>query len=437
MTPPPAIAPLPSNRNEWPAPDLGGVTLPDYFKLIPMTDAGPVGAAAIGVALYGAAQWLPSVRESNAAAVSGALSTLIALGSLQLDYLTTQAQQRARAAIMAAAAPRSYGATSLGRPATIVQRASEGIITRTDVVAGARSEASYLMLAWNGAGELSRGSLVTALLELEADHGVRVSPPAAKTAHAHLGKAVDLLRYKGFKVSAERGRNRRDRAVRAAWVIGEGNTRGDIGDNFGRIVMRVTLNPDDTVSYSYEDGYAGMADEVSAEYRRTSGAEMYPPGDVTQWMNGILRMNFRAVRMGQVWVVPSDKARAAEQFCQALADRCEWGRDWMLPGIPVTSTTQLIAGMARGLMEEAKQVLKDLEYQRTQAQNTPRKEIGPAAAATLLARLQVISERVTSYATALGSDVVVTVRNSVDEAMAIVRPLADDASQRGAMLELS
>lgn len=309
-----------------------------------------------------------------------------------------------------------------------------GALRDGELVAGARVEGQGVMVGWTGRREATRAQLraVLATAEAPADWA-----PKSKSAKAQLGAAVGKLSREGLipRVARDVTEQERRRGVSARWIIGTANMTGQAGDALGRIALTVEL-VNDAPRF---DGDATLAAEVRAEYDRLTDGELYAAADVTAWLAHTLREHMGAVRLGGQYYVRAQHAALAERLCQALADGSAsykgWGADWLLPALPVATSAQLRAGLARGLITEARDVLDDLERQRETARKAKREDIGTRAAATLLGRLRTVSERAAQYAVILGAEHFGTIRQEIAAALAIVEPLCDDTSQRGAMLE--
>lgn len=314
---------------------------------------------------------------------------------------------------------------------------SERKIERTDIIAGAKSAGSGILIGWSGAGELSRGAIVDALQSV----GLPVEwAPRSKSAHAQAGHAISTLTNTGHVVRAERGA-RRDRhgirAYRARWTVGVVSHTGAVNDSFGRTVLVATLHDNDELRLAHDEtdpDAVHLARRVAAEYRRRIDAESFTSAEVTMWLRATITDRYYAVRVGGMYYVPRRNADAAERLCTALASDAKWGSDWMLPALPVSTSEQLRAGLATGFVAEANAVLADLEAARAAAKAAGRSDVGTRAAATLLLKLRDVAQRALMYQAILGDDQLATVRTAVVAAIAVIEPLADDTSQRGALI---
>ncbi len=351
----------------------------------------------------------------------------------------------------AAATPRVQGVAGLaaasaarraaGLPSRVVPAAAEATATMREseqmaaaltdgqLVAGARADGQGALLGWDGRGEATRATLVAALAAAgcPADWA-----PKAKSPQAHAGAAIGKLSREGLIPRVARDLTRADKArgVSARWIVGRANYQGDVGEALGRIALTAEL----VNGRLALDGEQVLVTEVTAEYERLAAGDVYAAADVTAWLAGILRGRWYAVRLAQAWYVRAGHVAQAEALCTAVSE--VWGVNWLLPALPVATSAQLRAGLARGLTQEADDVLADLERQRKVAADANRADVGPRAAGTLLVRLRAVAERASQYAVILGETHVAQVRRRLAEAMALVEPLCDGTSLRGAMLEM-
>lgn len=313
-----------------------------------------------------------------------------------------------------------------------------GEIGADQIVVGAATDGSGIMVGWSGYGEMRRDTLRQCLSDAGFDPAWVL---ASKSAYAHAGFALTMLNGGGRVVRADRGGLRVGQAVQlrsgqrarfqARWTVGSVRHEGaTVGDPYGRTIMTAVLTTDGHLELT---GDSYLCTKVMADFERRVDQELYPAAEVTMWLRATLLSRFAAVRMGGVWYVPHKYAAQAERFVACVADT-GWGRDWILPALPVATTEQLCSGMARGLIGEAAEVIADLESQREQAKRAKKSEIGAAAASTLMVRLKAIVERVKGYAALLGERHFVKVREELLAAISKVEPLTDDTSARFALI---
>jgi hypothetical protein len=308
------------------------------------------------------------------------------------------------------------------------------LVTRRSVVIGAKTEGSGVLLGWSGFGEHTRTGILAALAQ--AGHPAHWAP-SPHSAHAHASEALRALSAGGRVVRAERGVRRGGagtlRTYVARWTVGD-PAHGLVGESMGPVALTAALTINGALDL---DGDVELATIVRVEFNRRCNAEVFPAGDVTTWLRSVLIARFYAVRLGGAWYVPHECAPGAEALCQALASN-GWGNDWILPALPVATTDQLRAGLTRGLISEAETVLTEFEAQRTSARrDRAGGDIGPRAAATLLARLRDVHDRARDYAGMLGAAYVAPIRARLVAALATIEAQCDDTAQRFAMMDLA
>lgn len=332
----------------------------------------------------------------------------------------------------------SIMASLVGTAAPTVQEVHTGIREAT-LVAGAKEEGSGVLTGWAGFGELSRGRLEA----LFAEHGFDPSMlPAPKSAHAHAGFALGMLNGGGYVVRADRGGRRVGQLVmsndgvprkfQARWVVVVINHGvAEVGSHAGTTVMTAVLMMDGRLELS---GPANLVDKVREDYTRRVATEVYPAAEITLWLRSLLRTRYGAIRLGGNWYIPHKYAEQGEHLATAIG--MIWGTDWMLPALPVSTCSQLKAGLAKSLIQEAADVLSDLEAQRVQARKAtpPKTEVGSAAATTLVGRLKVIAMRINDQSRYLGSDVFSKAREAVMAAVAVLEPICSDTSIRAELI---
>lgn len=333
------------------------------------------------------------------------------------------------AGIMASRARRANAAaTAVQAHLAEAPRVLKKEITASNVVIGARAEGAGILVGWDGLGEKTRDAGPLAWL---ATAGLPLTwAPEAKSAKAQLGQAVLVLKGAGTEISAERGAlaGSAARDWTARWTVGHVNHRGTAGDAYGEIAVTFTLRGD---QLSYE-GDAAMAQKVLTEYNRRIGQETYNAGQITAWLQSVLKERLHAIRLGGNWYVRREYAAQAEALLDAASKN--WGCSWMptKPALPLATCEQLQRGLASALIEEGAKVLADLTKARVEA--GPGKVISPGRAAGFLTRLTTVAERLKGFAETIGETQVARVRAMVTTAIEQVEPLCDDASKRGALI---
>lgn len=436
--------------------------LPQVRRLVsqffPGNDGGPLPPSVAALAAEPA--WVPAMRAENDATVAVNVAARAAQAAAadarqQIPTVRDPAPVPPPAATTRAAARNRRDATppptsaaalasldaALGGALTDVNR-SEAESMRVslrngDLVAGARTDGQGVMLGWTGRRERTRAQLQAALARAGAP--AEWAPPS-KSAHAHAGAAIGKLSREGLipRVARDLAQVDKRRGVSARWIVARALTEGQVGDAGAAIILTAELINGELRL----DGDRELAREVHEEYTRLAAGDVYAAADVTGWLAGLLSHRLGAARLGQTWYVRAGNAELAERICTEIAggdgtnlDK-GWGTDWMLPALPVATSAQLRAGLARALITEARDVLDDLATQRKAATAAKRTEIGTRAAVTLLGKLRTVSERAAQFAVILGEDHLKGIRAEIAAAVAVVEPLCDDTSQRGAMLEL-
>ncbi len=290
-----------------------------------------------------------------------------------------------------------------------------------NVVAGAVAEGHGVLVGWQGAGELTR-SAITAVL---ASAGLPEQwAPSPKSPRAHAGKAVQDLNNSGYISRADKKSGKRTtRSGQHRWLVGRARLEGQVTEAFGQIAAIVTLT-DDTLTI---EGDEIVAYQVETEYRRTIGAEILQAGEVTQWLAAVMRYRLGAVRMGGIYYVPRRCAGAANQLCTEMGKI--WGNGWIVPALPIATSAEVRAGLARGLAEEV------AEIEATLTARDAEKALGPRGAAGYLGRLREVAARCKSYSDLLGAEHVTEIKAKADALLALISEKAHDTSLRGAMLE--
>jgi hypothetical protein len=304
-------------------------------------------------------------------------------------------------------------------------------LTRGDIVAGARADASGVLVGWAGEGEMTRARIIQAL----AEAGVpEVWGPRSKSARSHVGVAIDRLASSGMVPRAERSRGS-DARYTARWnvaVLDVARSGALPGDATGTLAITFTL-VDETLTFESTPGARSVAEGTVAEFQRMLADEVYKAGEVTDWLRGLLRERCHAVKFGGVWYVPARQAGVAEAVCTAVSTA--WGTDWLLPVMPVASTDEVRHGLAKGLHREAAEVARLWEDTRLAAAAAG-KAVGARAAGTAFKRITEVAERVRGFSQVLEVPELESLRARLLETAERVRPYMNDSAQRGAVLEM-
>lgn len=308
------------------------------------------------------------------------------------------------------------------------------VIERDVVLAGAGAEGNGALVGWSGLGSLSRSEILATLADasLPAEWA-----PRSKSAVAHAGEVLGRLNLRGYvsrraKTPAPRpGERRRDWAARWTVVRVDAANAG-VGDSAGAVVLTVELRREsDELAV---DGDAQLGASVLREYRELRDGEVYQAGDVTSWAVRLLRVHTGATPLGVGYYVPHGGRDVASRLAAALSAR--WGAGWICPLLPVATSQELRIGIARGLSDEVDRIGSSLARERAAATEASRADVSPAVAARLLRDLEAAQDRLAAYRALCGDDVIRPVAVKIAGLYATLGALADDASQRFALLDL-
>lgn len=332
-----------------------------------------------------------------------------------------------------------------GEPAIIARQRDEIATLRTkvaqleaqttlakSVVAGAKAEGSGVFLGFAGLNPVTRAQLAATL----ADAGAPAEwLPAAKSAHAQAGRVVGELNRLGYvarAIRAAKGSGRKNLATgqvardwKAAWSVGHAHGSAQVGAQFGTVVLTVKISASDELRVF---GDEGLAARVRAEFDAAVAGEVYGASDVTAWLQGILVRYFRAARVGGCWYVRAKYAVAAERLCTSLAKI--WGRDWLLPAIPMSTCDQLRAGLVKSFTEEAERVLATYATELAAAKVEGKSEIGSKRAATLHSEIKSLAERAVEFSALFDSVSMATLRAKLSKAANEIGQSVDGITQR-------
>lgn len=309
---------------------------------------------------------------------------------------------------------------------TTVTATPDGIMRRSELVAGAKVDGAGIFLGFGGLGSLTRASIAAVLAEagLPAEW-----LPAAKSAHAQAGRAVGELNGLGYIVRAARVAKTDPvgvaRTWKARWTVGVADSAAVIGGRFGRTVLTVTLGGGNELRV---EGDPGLAARVLSDFNASVEGEIYAAADVTAWLHHTLVSRFRAARVGGNWYVRAKYAVDAERLLTVIARG--WGRDWLLPAIPMATSEQLAAGLVKNFAAEADAVLKEYSDELAEAQKHGKGEIGSKRAQTLHTALKDLAERATGYASMLGDRHVAELRTKLSVAANRIAESVDAISIR-------
>lgn len=307
-----------------------------------------------------------------------------------------------------------------------------GYVKHTELVAGARANASGIFLGFAGAGNLERSQIaqVLAAADLPAEW-----LPSAKSAHAQAGRVVGDLSGNGYVVRAARvptgtkAKTATERGWRARWTVGAGNMSANVGEAFGRTVLTVTLTATDALVI---EGEEHLAARVRADFDTACRTDLYPVSSVSDWLRATLTGRFRAARVGGNWYVRRKYAADAERLCTELAKL--WGTAWLLPAIPMATCDELCRGLVDNFAREADAVLATYRAELADAKTHGESEIGTRRATTLLGEVRALAERAVGYTAMFGERLTMELRERLCAAADEIAGSIDDITQRFSLI---
>ena len=338
--------------------------------------------------------------------------------------------------------PKSERSLKLGQVAA-EQKETTRKLDRADLIAGAIAEGHGVLVCWSGASrqrklrlpsKITRGKIVAALESI----GRAAEAPNAKSAHAQAGRAVQSLTAHGYHVRAATREEYPEMTTgQVRWTVGKVNHTGKVGDEFGTLVLTITL-ADDALAF---DGDENLAKIVLDDFNARTASDVYQGADVTEWLGNLLRRKHGAVEYGMGWYVPAKERVAAGALCAAIAET-GFGTSWVggrgRPALPIATCDELRDGILRGLTEEVETLLDRLATERETAK-TERKagDIGERRAATFLNELREINRRIDAYGLMMGGERVTAARAAVHAAIVELEAvLGDDYTGIGARFAL-
>lgn len=414
-------------------------------------------ARRLGVGFSTVGQYIEALRRGGLQAHTRAeyLATVRRMGGT----IDESAIPAANAAIVESAAPatvrdhRVNGRSLFDRPAAdrgfkVGKAASEvkraALLRSSDLIGWLGDGEAGGDFSWAGQSEVKRAALLTVLTAI----GREADAPGAKNARAQAGRAVGKLGNQGYDVHAVQGDERRQLPPTVAhrWMVGRVNATGaltgatpDADIAYGQRVLVVDLHRDDTLHF---DRVSTLATEVKTDYETRCAADTYISADLTAWLQRTLRDAHGATRFGVGWYVPAGQRRAAEQLTRAVSK--VWGASWR-HGMPVVACSHLFEGLIEGLSDEIVKLEEAWSGAQEEARAARRAHVTGTKAAGLLRQVFEAHERVRGYAVLLTGDgadeATVIAVDALKARLALldgaIRPLTDDTSVRGSMLEFS
>jgi hypothetical protein len=303
---------------------------------------------------------------------------------------------------------------------------------RDIVIAGAAAEGHGALTGWQGAGTLTRAEILEMLAAAELPEswapGIKSDLAHAANAVAHPGSGF-LCR----RAETPRKTRKTARDYRARWIVMR-SPDGDVGEQAGEIVLVAELRDGSNDLYVANlPEVEALAVSIRANYAAARAAEVYSAVDITRWLRDVLTLRCRSARFGGCYYVPREGRDVASRLLSAVSVR--WGTAWIAPLLPVASSAELAAGIARGFSEDVAMVAADLETAREVARQGKRSEVSPTVAARLLRELDDVSERAQGYVPLCGD----TLNETKAQAAAlreILRGLAGAGAARFAQLDM-
>lgn len=253
------------------------------------------------------------------------------------------------------------------------------------VLAGASG--SGVIVGWSGSGKLMRADTLQAL----ESAGLPSSwAPGSKSAAAHASAALMGLRNRGYVVR----RQAKPDSADARWLVMRAQLQGgNVGDYAGRIALTVELTGD---AMSVQGDDRSLIDAVTADYTMRLQCEQYSAGEVTAWLRRTLYRQCGATSLGIGYYVPAHGRFNATALCAAVSK--VWGIAWIVPPLPVMTSPELQAGLARGFADDVAAIQRSFD-------NAPT-ELTAVNANKLMAQLERIHERVVAYRALCGDEAI-------------------------------
>lgn len=378
------------------------------------------------------AEYRPAPRIETArrspAVLAAAAAPEAPPAALRLDDSTARAVREAaerRAAPVDLTPALGFPRVTAPEPVAPAARAA----VRDLVLAGAAAEGSGALVGWDGVGPLP----LSAIVEKLTAAGLPLDwAPSAKSADAHLGKAVGDLNHAGYVARKAAAPKRGERNWRVRWTVFrvEGN-RSDLIEielPTDTDELRVYLDPD------RRDEAEPIARKISERYAELRGGEIFQAGDVTSWLSRALVGRCGATGYALGYYVPGAGRELASRLCAPFAE--SWGKNWAYPLLPVATGPELAIGIGRSFAGEVKRVAGSLETARKRAVTEKRTEVRPGEAAALLRDLAAIQDRVGAYRVLCGDAVVAPIVVEIGALRDVLLKLTDDASVRFSLLDV-
>jgi len=302
---------------------------------------------------------------------------------------------------------------------------------REIILAGAAADGQGALLGWEGCGAPTHEEMVRACTEA----GCPDLAPSPRSDLSHAGEAVMRLNnarcgLMARRENAPKGSTAQSRGYIAIWTVNRqipGAKRGQAGST---CVLTATLRANGDLDL---EGPTELAEMVRSRYVARRNAEVYRSGDVTDWLQGVLKYEFGCAKHVLGWYVTAGQRERATRLMDAL-DRSTWG--FISPPLSVATGDELALGIAKGWIREIERLEGKLEAERAAAERAKKTEISATIAANLLADLADLDREADTYRNVLGTE---SIRGLLDRLRALrstLSPLATTADVRFALLEL-
>lgn len=275
-------------------------------------------------------------------------------------------------------------------------------------IVGADQHAEGKFFGFGGQGSMRRDFLLSVIAKAELPSDIA---PGVKSAHAQAGEAVTRLNSRGYVVRSDKARAQRDangveipRTWRARWIIGQQIAGGFTTCGY---VMLVESGEGDEKTGKLEfsaDLPASIAAGIRADFEALVADRMYDATDISTWLRGRFAHDFKGVLVGANWYVRAKHVDDAERLCMALS--ATWGRNWLLPAVPMIASDELASGIVASFVADAAAMFDDFACRRDDEEVKMQR----ATATKFLARVRELMERAAGFSAMFGDSRTATVK---------------------------
>jgi len=299
-------------------------------------------------------------------------------------------------------------AAGLSGPAEIVAPAPRQAPIRANaMVAGAAASGHGVLVGFSGRGTMTHAEYTTLCDTAAIPADWRMTP---KTAHAQIGRIVQGLNNLGFVARADKTKAQRAIAARpnrpgyhqgalpvptwtARYQIARTSRTGSVGGAFGEIVCTVTLTATDEVQIESSD--ADLAARIRTDFDSAMASSVYQAVDVSSWIASTIVERYRGARLGGNWYVRREHAERCERLLRCFAQG--WGKEWLLPPLPVATSDELCQGLVKNFTAEAEIVLASYRESLDAARKRGEDRISSRAARPLWSEITTLAERAVEF----------------------------------------